>query len=80
MTACPDDDGLDDCTCDFVQVIHDQGERIELHHVIPDDGAPHVTDVDCPCGPDIERLETDLIVVDHLDQDAAVQGATLTNP
>lgn len=58
-----------ECLCDFVQTITDGGERIELHHVIPDDGAGHAEDVDCPCRPDIERLEHDLIVVGHRDQD-----------
>jgi hypothetical protein len=62
-------DQLDECGCDFVQIIWDQGERIELHHVIPDDGAGHVEDPQCPCRPEFERLETDLIVVDHRDQD-----------
>lgn len=57
------------CGCDFVQIIEDLGERFELHHVIPDDGAPHVPDPECGCRPDIERVEYDLIVVGHLDQD-----------
>ncbi len=58
-----------DCCCDFVQRIVDEDETFELHHGIPDDGAPHVTDVECGCNPDIERVEHDLIVVDHRDQD-----------
>jgi hypothetical protein len=59
------------CTCDSVQTVIDQGERFELHHVWPDDGAPHVADVDCPCDPRIDRVDYDLIVVDHQDQDLA---------
>lgn len=57
------------CDCDFVQVLIEDGLRVELHHVIPDDGAPHVEDPDCPCGPDFDRLDIDLVVVEHRDQD-----------
>ena len=58
----------DECGCDFIQILMDAGERIELHHVIPDDGAPHIEDPSCPCQPGFDRLETDLIVIDHRDQ------------
>lgn len=58
-----------ECGCDFVEIIFDQGERFELHHVIPDDGAPHAPTLECGCDPDIHRVEYDLIVVDHKDQD-----------
>lgn len=60
---------VEQCGCDFVQVIVDDGETFELHHVIPDDGAEHVLEPTCPCGPGIHRVEYDWIVVDHLDQD-----------
>lgn len=55
--------------CDFVQLLVDGDLVVQVHHIFPDDDAGHVEDVDCPCGPDIERLDADLIVVDHLDQD-----------
>ncbi len=58
-----------DCLCDHVEIIFDQGERFELHHVIPDDGAPHAPTLECGCAPDVHRVEYDLIVVDHKDQD-----------
>lgn len=61
-------DELECCGCDFVQILADGDSRVELHHVIPDDGAPHVEDPDCPCGPEFDRLETELVVVDHRDQ------------
>jgi len=69
-----------ECGCDFVQIIFDQGERFELHHVIPDDGAPHVEDVECGCKPGIERVEYDLIVVDHKDQDLDLPLETEDDP
>lgn len=59
-----------DCYCDFVQTVAgDDGALIELHHVIPDDGAAHTEDLFCPCVPDVTRVDPDLIVVDHRDQD-----------
>lgn len=64
-----EDDACAECGCDFVQIITDGDERIEIHHVIPDDGAPHIEDTTCPCRPDFERLDTTYIVVDHRDQD-----------
>jgi hypothetical protein len=60
-----------ECYCDFVQFLEEDGERVELHHVIPDDGAPHTNDTDCGCNPVFQRLETDLVVVEHHDQDRA---------
>lgn len=64
------DDEVDCCGCDFVQLLaDDDGRQVELHHVIPDDGAPHVEDPDCPCRPDFDRIDTDLVVIDHKDQD-----------
>lgn len=62
-------DELDECGCDAVQTLIEGDDRVDLHHVIPDDGAPHVADPDCPCRPHFERLETDLVVVEHQDQD-----------
>lgn len=59
------------CCCDFVEIVEDHGDRFELHHVIPDDGSPHQTTLQCPCAPDIELVEELLIVVDHRDQDPA---------
>jgi hypothetical protein len=60
----------EDCCCDFVQIIHDDGDRIEIHHVCPDDGFEHNFELlDCACRPTIERLEVDLHVVDHKDAD-----------
>lgn len=60
--------GADECGCDFLQIIHDSGDRIEIHHVAPDDGFDHNFDVlDCACRPTIERIEHDLHVVDHKD-------------
>lgn len=58
-----------ECGCDFIEIVIDQGERFELHHVIPDDGAPHASTLECGCHPDVHRVEYDLIVVDHKDQD-----------
>jgi hypothetical protein len=58
-----------ECGCDFIEIIFDQGERFELHHVIPDDGAPHAATTECGCHPDIERVDYEFIVVDHKDQD-----------
>jgi hypothetical protein len=55
--------------CDAVQTIEDHGYEIELHHVIPDDGAPHSPTLDCGCGVRLEWLEHDLAVVEHPDQD-----------
>lgn len=57
------------CTCDFIQILEEDGDWFELHHVIPDDGAGHVPEPDCGCNPDIHRVEYDWIVVDHRDQD-----------
>lgn len=57
------------CDCDYVEIVVDAGERFELHHVIPDDGAPHVASLECGCNPDIDRDGYQLIVVDHRDQD-----------
>jgi hypothetical protein len=60
----------EECSCDFVQIIHDDGDRIEIHHVCPDDGFEHNFELlDCACRPTIERLEFDLHVVDHKDAD-----------
>ncbi len=76
MTGTEDDSEQDleqeQCGCDFVQIVVDRGERFELHHVIPDDGAPHTHDLRCPCDPDYERVDYDLIVVDHCDQDPQI--------
>lgn len=56
------------CGCDTVQTLTDpDGLLVELHHVVPDDGAPHVYDPQCPCRPEFDRLETDLVVVAHRD-------------
>lgn len=59
------------CYCDFVQVIYSDGDRIEIHHVTPDDGFDHVVEtpeaLDCPCRPTLERLAYDLYVADHRD-------------
>lgn len=59
----------DECGCDFIQIADIAGVLTELHHVIPDDGAPHTEDTECACLPDVERLAPALIVVDHHDQD-----------
>jgi hypothetical protein len=59
------------CGCDFVQIIVDNGETFELHHVIPDDGVEHTLEPNCPCDPAIERVEHDWIVIGHHDQDLA---------
>lgn len=67
--ACAVDDAESACLCDHVQLLTDGGERIELHHVVPDDGAQHTVDLQCPCQPDFERLQHGLIVVGHRDQD-----------
>jgi hypothetical protein len=45
------------------------GRAVRADHVIPDDDAGHQPEPDCPCLPDIERVDYDLIVVDHKDQD-----------
>jgi hypothetical protein len=68
-----DRDDTEECGCDFVQILTDQNERFELHHVIPDDGAEHVPEPDCPCRPDIQRVEYDWIVIDHRDQDLVLE-------
>jgi len=60
---------VEECGCDFVQQLADGGERFELHHVVPDDGAEHQLEPDCPCRPDIHRVDYDWIVVDHRDQE-----------
>ena len=57
------------CGCDFIQIVWDEHGRAELHHVIPDDDAGHITEPDCPCNPSFERIEADWVVVDHRDQD-----------
>lgn len=54
--------------CDGVETVLNEGEPLELHHVIPDDGFPHVPALfGCPCQPPLEWLEHDLAVVLHLD-------------
>jgi hypothetical protein len=62
--------GVDECDgCDQVQLLDNAGYTIELHHLIPDDGAPHVPEPDCGCTPRLEWLQHDLAVVEHADQD-----------
>lgn len=60
---------LECCGCDAVQELADEHGLVELHHVVPDDGAPHVYDPACPCGPRFDRVEADLVVVVHRDND-----------
>lgn len=64
-------DDVEECGCDFVQLIVDGGETFQLHHVVPDDGAEHTLEPDCPCDPEMERVDYDWIVVGHRDQDVA---------
>ena len=65
-----DDLNAEPCNCDFVQRLMVGGQQRELHHVIPDDGAAHATELACPCGPDVERIADSLTVVDHRDWEA----------
>ncbi len=64
-----------DCGCDFVQTVGGPGNQIEIHHVMPDDGAPHAESLECGCGPQVhikradEDGQIDLVVADHVDQD-----------
>ncbi len=58
-----------DCYCDHIQLVNQLGEAVEVHHVVPDDGVPHDFDLQCPCGPVVERLDRDLVLVEHRDQD-----------
>ncbi len=76
MTVAGIDGPDEECACDFVQIITVGSVRTEVHHVIPDDGAPHVEDVACPCRPDIDRIDTRLVVVDHRDQDPGPSGTS----
>jgi hypothetical protein len=62
----------DDCGCTVVTVEID-GRRVDAHHWIPDDFAPHVPDSECGCKPvlraDPER--TVEMLYEHFDQDTA---------
>lgn len=58
-----------DCGCDSVQTLGGNGHQIEVHHVMPDDGAPHTDSLECGCGPQIHLKAPDMLVVDHVDQD-----------
>jgi hypothetical protein len=60
----------DECGCDFVHHTVIDGRPVQIHHVIPDDGAPHSDTSECGCGPDVRRVSDDLMVFDHVDQDA----------
>jgi hypothetical protein len=68
VTVLEEEVTADECGCDFLQIIHSEGDTIEIHHVAPDDGFEHNFDVlDCACRPTIERIDFDLHVVDHKD-------------
>jgi hypothetical protein len=54
--------------CDGVETILNEGEEVELHHVVPDDGMLHEPSLfGCPCNPRLEWHETDLAIVLHID-------------
>jgi hypothetical protein len=45
------------------------GERLEFHHQIPDDTAPHVPSTECGCGPQATENPDGVILFTHVDQD-----------
>jgi hypothetical protein len=53
----------------IVVVREADGERLEFHHQIPDDSAPHVPDTECGCGPQALENPDGVILFQHLDQD-----------
>lgn len=60
----------DECGCDYVgHQVTDDGTRLEIHHVWPDDGAPHAPTSECGCGPERYDVSAGLVVYDHPDQD-----------
>jgi hypothetical protein len=65
------DDCVGGCGCDFVVYEDIDGRRVEIHHVWPDDGAPHSETSECGCGPQRRVVSDVLVVYDHLDQDPA---------
>lgn len=65
-----DDDCCEGCGCDFVGYEEIDGRLVEVHHVWPDDGAPHSETSECGCGPQRRVVSDVLVVYDHVDQDA----------
>lgn len=57
----------DDCGC-LASTVLDDGERLTVHHWIPDDTAPHVPHPECGCGP-AARESDGVLLYEHVDQD-----------
>lgn len=71
--------GDEACGCDWVDTVEIDGRRVEVHHVWPDDGAPHSPTSECGCGPQRHEVDANLVVYDHVDQDSdAAAYAELT--
>lgn len=66
---CDEGDDGELCGCDFVVFEEIDGRRVEIHHVWPDDGAPHSETSECGCGPQRREVSDTLVVYDHVDQD-----------
>lgn len=76
MSTDTDTDCGTNCGCDFVHHTVIDGVPVQIHHVLPDDGAPHSDTSECGCGPSVHRPEPGLMVYDHVDQDPTPGGFT----
>lgn len=69
-----DPDGDEGCG-HLVSEVEVDGRVVRLHHVIPDDSAPHAPTSECGCGPVLHQADPGTWVYEHVDQDADPDSA-----
>ena len=68
-------EGFDDLDEDedcghLITEIEVDGRKVQLHHTLPDDTAPHAPTSECGCGPVLHQVDAGMWVYEHIDQDA----------